>query len=668
MKIKFIGAVGGSVTGSCTLFNYPKARVQFLVDCGAVQGEGDFESANGGPLPFDATDIHFVLLTHAHLDHCGLLPRLYQEGFKGEVFCTEATAKLARLSLMDSAKYPHSGFSKDDVQRIRFQPIEGRLEKAKWMGLAQDLSCTFQRTAHIVGATSITIQWLDNAGVRRYMVMSGDLGNNVKGNLYQPLLAHRKGIFAYPDAIVVESTYGNRVREPAHQSFEARIEAWRQLIQHEVFDKKAVLVIPAFAMQRTQEVLLDLYVTLQRHFQAEEDILAPCEPRIRLWDQFEGDSWNELTQIAIQRAVGVLPPTEQEGWLSAIIKVDDKRRPYCLAPGSSKTVQDLDCLVNDTRLPYPLDITLDSPLAREMGAIIRQELGRRSAHKPDEYAHRNPDMRARLGLGTDAEVDGLLASLFSSPDQADHPVVLGPHTIQFRSEFKTPRPSQCGERGSILITGGGMCDGGPVLKHLAKLVDQKRETVLVQVGYMAQASLGARLIKVLQQRARGEVIAQERMDIGDRAGELAVYTANMHMRVAEMSSYYSGHADQNGLLDFVHVVDDKPASGVEVNAATVFINHGTPGARAGLKAAIEQRAQAAREGDRPIGALELPARGERWYDLQAGEWESEGQSQTVEQLLQDLLKEQIKTNGLLRNLLQHKAVAEASKAAKPYRK
>lgn len=668
MKIKFVGAVGGSVTGSCTLFHYPRTRTQFLVDCGAVQGEGNFESANGSALPFDASDISFVLLTHAHLDHCGLLPKLYQQGFKGEVFCTEATAKLAKLSLMDGAKYPNSAFSKDDVDRIRFQPIEARLGKSMWIGVGQDLSCTFKRTAHIVGSSSITIQWQSDDGERRYLVMSGDLGNNVKGNLYQSLLAHRKGVFAYPDAIVVESTYGNRVREPAHQSFDARIEAWRHLIQSEVMDKKAILVVPAFALQRTQEVLLDLFIVLKRHFLSDENVLAPCGPHNRFADAFGGGVWTHSTQNSIRRAISTLPSDEQEGWLSAIAEKDDSATPFRLVPSSHKTLEEFGNLVRQTRLPYPVDIVLDSPLAREMGVILRQELERRHAHKPDEYVHRNPELRSRLGLDTDVELDNLLATLLGLPESSDHRIDIGPHTIQFRKDAKLPRPSHSAERGTILITGGGMCNGGPVIKHLAKMVDQKREVVLVQVGYMAHDSLGARLIRVLQQRERGETVAEGRMDIGERTGVDAVHTADMHMRVSNLSPYYSGHADQNGLLDFVHVVDGVPTGDIEARPAIIFVNHGTPGSRADLKNEIEERAQEAREGDRPIRTVELPERDARWYDLQASEWENADQSQTVEQLLQALLKEQIKTNGLLRQLLKPEAKPTASNATTRYRK
>lgn len=88
MKIRFLGATDGHVTGSCTHFSYDRKNTQFLVDCGLVQGEGNDEADNGRPFPFSPCEIKFVLLTHAHLDHCGLLPKLYREGFTGRVICT----------------------------------------------------------------------------------------------------------------------------------------------------------------------------------------------------------------------------------------------------------------------------------------------------------------------------------------------------------------------------------------------------------------------------------------------------------------------------------------------------------------------------------------------------------------------------------------------------
>lgn len=126
MRIRFIGASDDHVTGSCTHFSYDRKEVQFLVDCGLHQGENHALFKNRKKFPFDAADIKFVLLTHAHINHCGLIPKLYRDGFQGVVFCTTATAQLARLSLLDSVRFSAGLYSEDDVKAIQFSCVDPR--------------------------------------------------------------------------------------------------------------------------------------------------------------------------------------------------------------------------------------------------------------------------------------------------------------------------------------------------------------------------------------------------------------------------------------------------------------------------------------------------------------------------------------------------------------
>lgn len=654
MRMKFIGAAGGSITGSCTHFHYQRTNASFLVDCGLVQGEGDFEALNNAAFPFDASDIKFVLLTHAHVDHCGLLPRLVRSGFAGEVICTAATAKLARMSLLDSANYPGSLFTRDEVKSIRFRPIEDQPARAQagMFPVGKDLFVGFRRTAHIVGSCSVTIGWLDDKDRRRYVVMSGDLGNNVRDNLYQPLLAHRRNVFGYPDAIVVESTYGDRSRSAAYKNFDARIEALRQLLQEEVFDHQTLLVIPAFALQRTQELLIDLVVVLQRHFSTAARSTSPYLVPSRFWSDFEGECWSKPAQEAIDRALRAGSEEERTRWLNAIEASGEKLHPFRLKAGCGKSIGELRALVEGNRTTYPVDIILDSRLARGMGAVIREELHRRAAHKPEEFAHRNPELTTRLGLESEEALTGVLAALLPDAD-GDAPLfAVGPHTIQFRESAVAPSRSACTTRGAILITGGGMCEGGPVVSHLERLATLKRECVLVQTGFMPRYSLGARLSAIAKENAIGGVSPNATIDIGENE---AVPIADIRLRAVDISSYYSGHADQDGLVDFVCAADGRVLSEGPPAASRVFVNHGTPGARQALKLAIEARSQEKRPGDRLITEVELPEIGHRAFDLLQGQWVVEEESRTVEQLLGSLLKEQTKTNELLRQLLQASA-------------
>lgn len=666
MQIKFIGAAGGSVTGSCTHFHYPRTNTSFLVDCGLVQGEGDFESINAAPFPFDVGSIQFVLLTHAHLDHCGLLPKLYKAGFSGNVICTAATAKLARMSLWDSAGYPGSLFSKDDVKQIRFKAIEDTpaFAQASIFPVSKDLFVSFRRTAHIVGSCSVTIGWLDDQDQRRYVLMSGDLGNNTRENLYQPLLGHRRGIFGYPDAIVVESTYGDRSRSAKYKDFDGRMETWRDLLQEEVFQRKSLLLVPAFALQRTQEVLVDLFVVLSRFFRDETKATSPTFTPSFVKKHFVNEAWTNHAHDALVRAIESLPPEQQLAWADAFETSDDEVRPHHLKPGHPKTQDDLLALMQSARRPYPVDVYLDSRLARSMGAVIREELFRRSGHDHAEHAHRNPELMHRLGLESEAELATLLAQLMPDPEVPESTLQIGPHTIQYVETFKAPGRSRGEQRGSILITGGGMCEGGPGVAHLESLATMERECVFVQTGFMSKYSLGGRLTQAINDVRSGVAKPGDVISIGS-LGQVA--TMDIRLRTVNISSYYSGHADQEGLLDFVCKADGRTQDAATVRPATVFINHGHPAARLGLKEAIEARVTAGPEGDRTIDRIELPETGQQAYDLVQGQWLDQDEKPSVEQLLSSLLREQVKTNELLRELVKARRDPIAAKSSgKPH--
>ena len=344
MKFRFIGATGGHVTGSCTLFSYPRKDSQFLVDCGLVQGEGNDIEKNSSRFPFDPSEIDFVLLTHAHQDHCGLIPKLYKDGFKGRVICTKATAKLATLSLLDSASQKNCPFSVDDVDSIRFDHIDDRpnFSLSKILPIADDLFASFTRSAHILGAMSITIGWLNPSGEKEYLVMSGDLGNNTKQNPYQPLLAGRQGIFGYPKAIIVESTYGGKDRDSECSDYDGRLEFLRKIIQEEVFNKKSLILIPAFSLQRTQELLFDLNLTLKKFFSTAELSQAPSYFPNDFYDEFENDAWDHLTHQCLLRAIGTLPEIDQYKWSNCFIEADSTgRKNFCLVDNTEISIEDI---------------------------------------------------------------------------------------------------------------------------------------------------------------------------------------------------------------------------------------------------------------------------------------------------------------------------------------
>jgi metallo-beta-lactamase family protein len=261
MFLTFIGAAG-TVTGSKTLVEVGGSS--FLVDCGMFQGPREIRSRNWDPFPVDPRTIESVLLTHAHLDHCGYLPALVRDGFSGPVYCSPNTADLVPIILRDSAKLQEEdtawarkkGFSRhadprplygsDDAERAiaLLRPIEFDTEFAP---VAQ-ARATLSPAGHILGSSLISIT--DEIS-GRVVVFSGDLG---RGN--HPLLRSP----APPcdaDAVVIESTYGNR----EHGDVQAELDEMAHVITR-TLKRGGTVVIPAFAVDRT-EVLLKALRSLQ---------------------------------------------------------------------------------------------------------------------------------------------------------------------------------------------------------------------------------------------------------------------------------------------------------------------------------------------------------------------------------------------------------------------
>ena len=251
----------GSVTGSKHLLTFGDTRI--LVDCGLFQGMKNLRELNWERLPVAARDIDAVVLTHAHLDHSGYLPRLVADGFRGKVYATAATREVARLILLDSAWIQEKdaefanrkGFSKHapalplyrvvDAERAleRFVDVPLHRETA----LPGGATLLLRRAGHILGAASAQI---DFGGVR--FAFSGDLGR------YDDAVMHDPEAVPEADVIVVESTYGNRLHERIDP-----VQALGAIIGRTV-QRGGTVVIPAFAVGRAQSLIYDLWLLRER--------------------------------------------------------------------------------------------------------------------------------------------------------------------------------------------------------------------------------------------------------------------------------------------------------------------------------------------------------------------------------------------------------------------
>lgn len=261
MRLRFHGPLG-RVTGSCYQLVDEGRNRQILVDCGLLQDEPGAAAWNEGPFPFAPGDIDFVLLTHAHLDHCGLLPKLYRDGYRGEVWCTRETAQAARASLVSAARIGRLPYGDADVTRIRWRHPPGSAPLETTFQLGPDLYARFLRTSHLPGAVAIVVAWGPPHGGQRSIVFSGDLGPRRLPS-HGALLADRSPVGA-ADYVVCESTYGNTVRPRETLEVDQRLTALADVIDP-ALDKGGTVLLPVFALGRAQDVLFDLTLLFARN-------------------------------------------------------------------------------------------------------------------------------------------------------------------------------------------------------------------------------------------------------------------------------------------------------------------------------------------------------------------------------------------------------------------
>ncbi|MAT14286.1 MAG: MBL fold metallo-hydrolase [Planctomyces sp.] len=256
MKITFYGAAG-EVTGSQHLVETERHR--FLLDCGLFQGHRAESRAKNEQFLCDPKDLDAVFLSHAHIDHCGNLPGLYKAGFRGPIFCTPATAEIAEIMLLDSAKIQaedarylnkhvrgsHPSFeplyTEDDVEKVmrRVETFEYR----ETYELDRGIKATMYDAGHILGSAITRFEIEDEGEIKR-LVFTGDLGRRGMPLLHDP----------YPlqgcDILIGESTYGNRAHPPAPD-----VKHHLERIVNEAFESGGKVLIPAFSLGRTQQVV-----------------------------------------------------------------------------------------------------------------------------------------------------------------------------------------------------------------------------------------------------------------------------------------------------------------------------------------------------------------------------------------------------------------------------
>ncbi len=454
MKITFLGATK-MVTGSNFLVE--GAGKKFLVDCGMYQGSNNEEMRNHEPFDFNVNEIDFVLLTHAHIDHSGRLPKLYVDGYRGPVITTKATADLCSIMLPDSGHIQEQEITWRNRKRIRegkeallplytaqdaintmeiFDPVD----YDEIIEIDPNIHVRFNDAGHMLGSAIIEV-WVTEDGKQTKAVFTGDLGNNDIPLLSSPTMIDNA------DYLVMESTYGSRL----HLRNDDKATLFLNIVS-ETLNKGGTVVIPSFAVGRTQEILYELNV---------------------LKEKYNNEEFKKKYQTLMSAPVYV-----------------------------------------------------DSPLA-----ISATEIFRKNANLFDE------------------ETQALI-------ERGDNPLEFP--GLQFTRTADESRELNEKKEASIIISASGMCEVGRIKHHLKHHLWEPNSTILF-VGYQAPGTLGRRLVE------------------GEKKVKIFGEEIAVNARI-EYIEGYSGHADQEWLLNFIYSFITKPKH--------IFLVHGEPESQEVLKQKI----------------------------------------------------------------------------------
>jgi metallo-beta-lactamase family protein len=262
MKIAFHGAAR-TVTGSKHLLTLKNGK-KYLLDCGMFQGMGNDTDTLNRNWGFDPKEVNYLILSHAHIDHCGLIPKLVKDGFAGNIYCTPATKDLTAILLKDSAEIQEGDVKFSNKRRAAdglpyLQPLYtmdnalaaldyfNGVEYGSWFRIDENVEVMYTDAGHIIGSAAVHLRIQEDGKTTR-LTFSGDVGR------YRDVILKSPEIFSQADYILIESTYGNSLHDPNTTTPDLLL----QWIEKACLQKKGKLIVPAFSVGRTQELLFTL--------------------------------------------------------------------------------------------------------------------------------------------------------------------------------------------------------------------------------------------------------------------------------------------------------------------------------------------------------------------------------------------------------------------------
>jgi metallo-beta-lactamase family protein len=332
MKITFLGGVG-TVTGSKTVVDSNGIRI--LIDCGLFQGVKSVRELNWQPMTVPPATIDFVLLTHGHLDHCGWLPLLVNQGFSGKIYCSNPTMAIAKLILMDSAKIQEEEakkankekYSKHEIAQPLYTvaqaenvfPLFHVIKTNEPVPLGGEISTLFTNAGHIIGACSIELKVGDKT-----LVFSGDIGRDNDVLMFAPTKPKNA------DYVFLESTYGNKL----HPDTDAKLELETAI--NATYQKRGTVIIPSFAVERAQGIMYILWQLRLENKIPDIPYLIDSPMGVSAFDIFfENSNWHKISVadcVAISKMFTMITD-----FRDSIEYINDKRPKVVIAASGMVT-------------------------------------------------------------------------------------------------------------------------------------------------------------------------------------------------------------------------------------------------------------------------------------------------------------------------------------------
>ena len=566
LKVKFVGAVG-VVTGSCHLLKNERSDSYYMIDCGIFQNVRGVKSLN---LARGVNDLYGVqpkrikaiFLTHAHMDHCGLIPRMYKLGFTGQVICTRITADFVKQALNDTVSnvdsFDKTLFDKTDVESIKFYcPDEREDFQLGYNYKVQDesdLFFGFSRTGHLAGAVAITFQLNISEGRRLTICFGGDLGPQIENvtensSLLRPVQYPSQDI----DYLVLESTYGGQPSRKAYH-YEEKINALYQVMESAFSESRGNnprVIIPAFTLGRTQDLIIDIAYLITR-----TDFVTKIGGRVP----------TVVIDSTLARSYSNSYRKELDNWWNNKRKREKKMR-----------------LLNRN---HPLWDGANSEVVNVNDFLDQLFLGKGAR---DVTYHSVIGSPFRLTYGREEVSDGPVIYISSSGMCSTGPVMQ-----RLRNNLRR-------KDASVIFVGYLPSSGDAfILKQAAASSSSPTE-------------IGIQFVQ-------GPTFNESRY-----LDDFDISTREIHSALIDCSAIYSGHADESCLCDYALRIDN-PKYKDRYKPLNIFLVHGDDKPRAKLRSALMKYAENHKFGtSRVLNKVYTPTLGSSWFDLEKSTW-SENES------------------------------------------